>query len=154
MKKIVLISVFLFYASLCTIAQTKDAPQNAKSNAVIKFDSLVHDFGTVYQGANGNCEFKFTNKGKEPLILSNVMTSCGCTIASWPKEPILPKRTGVIKVNYTKMSIAGTISKQITVYSNAKNGTIILSIKGTVLEKPKITSPEKPVDENGTPLAK
>jgi hypothetical protein len=72
----------------------------------------------------------------------------------WTKEPILPKKTGIIKINYTHMSTVGNISKQITVTSNAKNGPIVLSIKGTVLETPQIVSPVKPVDENGTPLPK
>ena len=66
----------------------------------------------------------------------------------------MPGKTGTIKINYTKMSNAGNISKQITVYSNAKNGTIVLNLKGTVLEAPKIISPEKIVSDEATPLAK
>jgi len=156
MKKSVLTIVMLISTFLVANAQNSAAPvTTAETNgSEITFESLVHDYGTVYQGANGNCEFRFTNTGTEPLILSNVQTSCGCTVPSWPKEPILPGKTGVIKVNYTKMNMAGTISKQITVYSNAKNGNIVLSIKGTVLEAPKVVSPEKPVNDGATPLAK
>ncbi len=125
----------------------------ATSNAAITFNKTMHDYGKVTQGADGNCEFIFTNTGTEPLVLSNVQTSCGCTVPSWPKEPILPGKKGTIKVNYTKMNVVGTISKQITVYSNASNGTIQLSIKGTVLEASKVTSPEKPINEGFTPIA-
>ena len=154
MKRIFLTFILLVTALIFANAQTPTTTQKTTSNAIITFDSLVHNYGTVYQGADGNCQFKFTNTGTEPLVLTNVQSSCGCTIPSWSKEPILPKKTGLIKVNYTKMSMAGTINKQITVYSNANNGTIVLSIKGTVLEIPKVSSPEKPVNENGTPLAK
>ena len=158
MKRSALTLVILVYAFLAIKAQnttktTTLTPDNT-SNAVITFDNIVHDYGTIYQGADGNCEFKFTNTGTDPLVLSNVQSSCGCTIPSWPKEPILPGKSGVIKVNYTKTNMAGTISKQITVYSNAKNGTIVLSIKGTILEVPNISSPEKPVNDGATPLAK
>ena len=128
---------------MCTaFMYAANAQPSVKSNAVLKdpnsavitFDNLVHDYGTVQKGADGSCEFKFKNTGKEPLILADVKTSCGCTIPSWSKEPILPGKTGIIKVNYTKMGNPGTISRQITVTSNAKNSTVVLSIKGTVVE--------------------
>src|SRR5688572_11009705 len=70
------------------------------SNADIKFEKLIHDYGTIKQGGNGDCEFLYTNTGKEPLIISNCQGSCGCTVPSCPKEPILPGKTGVIKVHY------------------------------------------------------
>jgi hypothetical protein len=136
-----------------TVPTTTTAPTQNPDNPngpVIQFPSLVHDYGTLQKGADGNCEFTFTNTGKEPLVLSNVTTSCGCTVPSWNKEPILPGKTGVIKVNYTKTNIVGTISKQITVMSNAKNGTIILSIKGQVVDTPS-TTPEKPVNPTLAP---
>ena len=154
MKKSVLTLILLISTLLFVKAQTPTSSSDNPNSPEITFENIVHDYGTVNQGADGNCEFKFTNTGKEPLILSNVRTSCGCTVPSWPKEPILPGKTGAIKVNYTKMNVAGTISKQITVYSNAKNGTIVLNIKGTVLESPKINSPEKPVNNEAIPLAK
>jgi hypothetical protein len=151
MKRVLLIVTFIAFTTFLINAQTTTTATNGSE---ITFKTLVHDYGTVTQGADGNCEFAFTNTGNEPLILSNVQTSCGCTVPSWPKEPIMPGKTATIKVNYTKMSIVGTISKQITVYSNAKNGTIVLSIKGIVTEAPKISSPEKPVNEGFTPIAK
>ncbi len=131
-----------------TTAPTQN-PDNP-NGPVITFPNLVHDYGTLQKGADGNCEFTFTNTGKEPLVLSNVTTSCGCTVPSWNKEPILPGKTGIIKVNYTKTNIVGTISKQITVMSNAKNGTIILSIKGQVVDTPS-TTPEKPANMTTSP---
>lgn len=121
---------------------TTTSPTQNDNGPVITFNKLVHDYGTVTKGGNGDCEFVFTNTGKEPLILSNVQTSCGCTVPVWPKDPILPGKTGTIKVTYTKMNIVGTISKQITVYSNGSNGTVVLSIKGTVVESTDTSSPK------------
>ena len=109
----------------------------------IKFDKLTHDYGTIQQGGNGDCEFKFKNVGKEPLILSNVVASCGCTTPSWPKEPIMPGKSSVIKVHYDTQRL-GTISKTITVMSNASNDNVKLSIAGNILAKPTETLPEKP----------
>jgi len=109
----------------------------------IKFDKLTYDYGTLKQGANGDCEFKFKNIGKEPLILSNVVASCGCTTPSWPKEPIMPGKSSVIKVHYDTQRL-GTISKTITVMSNASNDNVKLSIAGNILAKPTETLPEKP----------
>lgn len=105
------------------------------STADIKFEKLVHDYGTIKQGANGDCEFVYTNTGKEPLIISNCQGSCGCTVPSCPKEPILPGKTGVIKVHYDTKRV-GMISKSVTVTSNAKSGTITLQIKGNVEAAP------------------
>ena len=118
---------------LCTFslfAQTGKTPVKE----TIVFAKTVHDYGTIIQGADGNCEFKFTNKGKEPLVLSNVTSSCGCTVPQWPKEPIAPGKSGSIKVKYDTNRI-GMINKTITVNSNAINPNVILTIKGTVTAK-------------------
>ncbi|MBO4282374.1 MAG: DUF1573 domain-containing protein [Bacteroidales bacterium] len=114
----------------------------AQDSARIVFDKTVHDYGTIYQNDNGGCEFHFTNTGKVPLILTNVYSSCGCTVPSWPKEPIMPGKSNVIKVNY-QTSRLGAINKTITVESNASNGSVRLSITGNVLVRPAKTLPEK-----------
>ncbi len=114
----------------------------AQDSARIVFDKTVHDYGTIYQHDDGSCEFHFTNTGKIPLILTNVYSSCGCTVPSWPKEPIMPGKSNVIKVKY-QTSRLGSINKSITVESNAANGTVRLSITGNVLVRPTETLPEK-----------
>lgn len=120
-------------ATTATTTANNNAP--AASNADIKFEKTTHDFGTVKWGGNGDCEFKFTNTGKEPLILNVCQGSCGCTVPTCPKEPILPGKTGVIKVHYdTKRP--GPINKQVTVTSNAKSGQQIIKIIGTVEPQP------------------
>lgn len=146
MKKITsIIMLTLMVITLGVNAQkepTKTVTKAKTKAPIIKFEKIVHDYGTIQQGANGECEFKFKNTGKEPLVLSNVVSSCGCTIPSWPKEPIMPGKSSSIKVKYDSNRV-GTISKTITVLSNATEDRITLSIKGNILAKPAETLPEK-----------
>lgn len=114
------------------VAQTPAAPT---SLADIKMDKLTHDYGNIVQGGNGECEFKFTNNGKEPLVITNCQGSCGCTVPQCPKDPILPGKSSVIKVKYDTNRVGG-IYKTVTVNSNAKSGNVVLTIKGNVEAKP------------------
>lgn len=124
------------------LAENPNAP-------VITFDKVVHDYGELEQNADGNCEFKFTNNGKEPLILSNVRSSCGCTVPVWPRQPILPGKSDVIKVKYDTKRI-GVINKSIQVYSNATEKNVVLKIKGKINAQT-TKMPEKNADNAGTP---
>lgn len=110
-------------------------PAAPASLADIKLEKMVHDYGNIQQGGNGECEFKFTNNGKEPLVITNCQGSCGCTVPQCPKEPILPGKSSVIKVKYDTQRVGG-IYKTVTVNSNAKSGNIVLTIKGNVEAKP------------------
>lgn len=132
MKKVTLIFAMLVFVAFAAKAQT--STNTKASGPEITFESLEHDYGTIDQGANGDCVFKFKNTGNEPLILSAVNKSCGCTTPTWSKEPILPGQTGMINVGYNTNNI-GTFSKTITVISNATNATVVLTIKGTVNQK-------------------
>jgi len=151
MKKIVLALSFVTLVFMFSSAQEKIG--NNPNAPVIDFDKLVHDYGTIYQNGNGVCKFKFTNTGKEPLILSKPKSSCGCTVPTWPKHPILPGQTEEIKVTYATKRI-GPINKNVTIYSNAKNKQVILRIKGKVIAKPLNTVPEKSVDRTASPVNK
>ncbi|MFL5753110.1 MAG: DUF1573 domain-containing protein [Bacteroidia bacterium] len=128
-------------------------PATPTSTADIKFEKLRHDYGTIKQGADGNCEFKFTNTGKEPLILGNCQGSCGCTVPNCPKEPILPGKSGVIKVHYDTKRV-GPINKSVTVQSNAKSGTVTLTIAGTVEAAPVEEPFPATKTPNGAPFEK
>lgn len=130
MKRSVLVFFFLGLLSLGVIAQVNPA---AKSDSIV-FNKMVHDYGTLEQGADGSCEFKFTNNGKVPVVLSGVHASCGCTTPEWPREPILPGQTGVIKVKYDTRRL-GAIDRTVVVNSNASNSTVVLRIKGNVVAK-------------------
>jgi len=146
MKKFFFCSLLLLFSlSMVSFAQTAKGP-------IIKFESQVYDYGTIYQGADGNCSFTFKNEGDEPLLLSNVRSSCGCTVPKWPKDPIMPGQTSSIQVTYDTKRL-GTISKQITVMSNATEATILLNIKGNIIQKPNEIMPEKVINNGFTPTA-
>lgn len=141
MKKLVFIATLL----LGTVAYAQEAEKPVNPNAPkLKFVTEVHDFGTVVEGPQATHEFHFKNEGKEPLILSNVRASCGCTVPSWPKEPILPGKESTIIATYNTQGRPGQFSKTITVESNAEGGNKILTIKGEVI---------KPEEDKSIPLA-
>lgn len=135
MKKIVLIvsvlACFTGFASAQEVVKDTLQPAPNPNAPEITFESDVHDYGTMKQGADGGSEFKFTNTGKEPLIIKNAAASCGCTVPEWPKEPILKGQKAVIKVHYDTKRV-GAFTKTITITSNANTATKILTIKGTV----------------------
>ena len=119
----------------------------AQSGAKIEFkakDNTI-DYGTVSKNDdNGLRIFEFTNTGNEPLIVTNVISTCGCTVPSKPKEPIMPGKSGKIEVKYNMAT--GPIRKTITVETNAtnyENGRVVLKIKGDVVEKPQVNLLEK-----------
>ena len=128
MKRI--LSVFAF--TLVIVLGCSQSPENTmgKSGAVISFETTEHNFGNLAEGADGTFEFVFKNTGREPLVLNNVRSSCGCTVPEWPKEPILKGDKGKIKISYNTR-ITGSFSKSITVYSNAGD-PVVLHIKGKV----------------------
>ncbi len=130
--------------ALVISAMAQDAkPEKSKKvkEPEITFETLVHDYGNIQQGDNGTCEFVFKNTGKADLILTNCRASCGCTVPTWPKDPIAPGKKAVITVKYNTNRI-GAINKSITVESNAVNNRVILNIKGNVAAKPTEAAPE------------
>jgi len=135
MKRVILTMGIIAGMVLSTLAQSSNqAPVVNKNAPSINFEKTTHDYGTVVKGGDGMCEFKFKNTGIEPLILSNVTSSCGCTVPEWPREPILKGKSNTIKVKYDTNRV-GPINKTVTVMSNATNGSVQLRIIGTVVEK-------------------
>ena len=99
----------------------------------ISFAEMEHDYGTIEKGGDGTYTFEFTNNGNEPLILSNVRASCGCTTPEWTQKPIMPGKKGSIQVRYNTNNV-GSFNKTVTVQSNAvDNARIVLRIKGNVV---------------------
>lgn len=101
---------------------------------VMTFESMEVDYGKIDQNADGNRKFTFTNTGTEPLVIKNARGSCGCTVPTWPKEPIMPGETGSIDVKYDTNRV-GPFTKTITITTNEAIGTKMLTIKGDVLKK-------------------
>jgi hypothetical protein len=110
--------------------------------AKIEFKDTTIDYGTIEKGANGIRTFEFTNTGEAPLIISQVKSSCGCTIPKKPKDPIMPGKTGEIEVKYDTNRV-NPIRKTITVLSNADTPTVALKIKGLVIDSGKNNVLEK-----------
>lgn len=102
----------------------------------IEFAEEVFDFGEVMDGEKVKHEYKFKNTGSEPLIISNAKGSCGCTVPSWPREPIPPGEEGVIMVQFdskNKGKVGGSPqSKRVTITANTDPVNSYLTIKGTV----------------------
>jgi hypothetical protein len=143
MKKVILSLGFMLGMALVgrIQAQGTTTPDPTNPNAPdIAFETEIIDYGTIEHNADGNREFKFKNTGKEPLIISNSTGSCGCTVPTWPKEPIKPGETASIKVHYATDRI-GAFEKTVTVTSNAKTASKVLKIKGVVKPDPTPATP-------------
>ncbi len=123
-------------------SKTEGGPVIINPNAAkMSFKEETYDFKEIPEGPQVTHEFKFTNTGKEPLVLSNVRASCGCTTPSWPKEPILPGKDAAILVTYNTQGRPGNFSKSITITSNSDSPNKVIYIKGEVVK----AEPEKSV---------
>ncbi|KJD35785.1 hypothetical protein PW52_08605 [Tamlana sedimentorum] len=126
--------ITIFFVGLFSLA--------VSAQAKIEFKTETIDYGTIEKGADGVRVFEFTNTGNEPLVITKVSSSCGCTIPKKPKDPILPGKTGEIEVKYDTNRV-NPIRKTITVQSNAETPTIALKIKGLVVDSSKASVLEK-----------
>ncbi|WP_459188931.1 DUF1573 domain-containing protein [Parabacteroides sp. APC149_11_2_Y6] len=120
--------IFIFMAILLATGMA-----TAQQKAIISVDNTSHDFGVIKE-ADGKVShtFKITNTGDAPLVLTRVIASCGCTTPEWTKEPIAPGKTGEVKITYDPKDRPGPFTKSISVYSNGKTGSYILTIRGDV----------------------
>jgi len=126
MKKVTFLSLALtFFVASLVFANVLAAAFN--------WVETDHNFGQIKQGKPVTAEFKFTNKGQDPLVISKAYGSCGCTGVEYPKEPIMPGVSGVIKATFNAAA-AGTFNKTVTVESNAEGGLVTLNIHGEVVQ--------------------
>ena len=137
MKKSLLLAACTLMFAVTSKAQDVKAPVVTPAPAVtnnveMTFEQEEFNFGTIKQGESVTHEFSFTNTGKETLILTNAQGSCGCTVPTWPKEPIAKNQKGVIKVTFNSAGKMGMQDKTVTITSNAKNSPRVLHLKGTV----------------------
>ena len=120
----------------CFFAAKGFGQEPAKENPnapEITFEETIHDFGVVALNGVAECEFTFTNTGKEPLVIQSCSASCGCTVPTCPKEkPVNPGEKGTIKIKYTTTHVAGKFNKTVTVTTNAKNSVVRLTIMGEI----------------------
>ncbi len=151
MRNIVLLFVMIFGLSQMSMAQSDE--KKSTNGPEITFEETVFDYGEIMLNGDGTHEFEFTNTGNEPLILSRPRSSCGCTVPTWPRQPILPGNKEKIKVTYNT-NRAGAFNKTVTILSNAKNASsIVLRIKGKVVATPAEAMPAK-AENSGAPVNK
>jgi hypothetical protein len=141
MKKLITLTLLAIFGITTMSFSIQNQPQSGKG-PVISFETLVYDFGNINwsqpRNNDGKCEFKFTNTGDEPLIITGVRADCGCTTPNYTQEPILPGETGKIAVQYDNSRV-GYFSKGITVTSNSNPASIRLTIKGNVVKEASAT---------------
>ncbi len=135
---------FILAALVAVFVSGVSFAQASAGGPEISFEEEVHDFGKMKQYGDATTNFVFTNTGNEPLIISNARGSCGCTVPTWPRQPIQPGESASIKVKYDSKRI-GPINKSVTITSNAVNTpNKVIRIKGHIDPAPKATtSPEK-----------
>ena len=105
------------------------------------FDKLVHDFGDVsIEDGPLSCTFTVTNNGSEPLVLFEVVSSCGCTDVTWTREPLQPGKSGTISATFKNEDGPFPFDKTLTVYISGQRKPVILRLRGTVHEKKKSLS--------------
>jgi len=107
-------------------------PGADSATAVLEVQNDSYDFGEVKEGEKVEHEFKFTNTGSSPLIISNVQASCGCTTPEYSKNPIAPGEEGMVKVVFNSTGQVGKQHKVVTVTSNASSPNTLLHLRGEV----------------------
>ncbi len=156
MKKIFLI-LFVLTINFVAFAQenadknskkVKENAENVEKRSSILFKNMVYDFGAMEKGGDASCTFSFKNISKNPVTITNVKTSCGCTAAEYSKEPIAKKKKGFINVRYDSNRV-GKFTKTIKVYVDGSSTPIQLEIRGTILapNANKVSSTEQSAQE-------
>jgi hypothetical protein len=116
--------------------------QEGETGPKMEFESTVVDYGTIAKNSDPIRIAKFTNTGTEPLIIKNAKGSCGCTVPSWSKEPIMPGESSEIEVRYTTNRV-GTINKTVRITTNEGGQPHVLRVKGKVLNEEAPAEPKK-----------
>lgn len=129
--------LFILFTAKSVFAQEAVIADTANLVAILEFDQDEHNFGDVVEGEKVEHTFTFKNTGTGPLVLQNVISTCGCTVPEWPKEPVEAGSEGKIKVVFNSKGKIGWQNKLITVRSNARDGDVQLFITALVLPKKK-----------------
>ncbi|SHL06782.1 DUF1573 domain-containing protein [Hymenobacter psychrotolerans] len=151
MKKVLVLALSLACAGFAAQAQTAAVkPANAQTKVAgpqIQFDEMKYDFGAVKQGDVVKHVFKFKNTGTQPLVISNIGVSCGCTTPEWTKDPVMPGKTGTITANFNTAGKLGMQNKVLTVESNSASGNAMVALVGDVKEATANSAPTMTVEK-------
>jgi len=121
---------------IMTVFSVKTYSQTSVSGAVLSFEKEYHDYGKIdiENIPEAKLTIKFFNKGNQPLVVSNVRGCCGTRVIDWTKEPIMPGKSGTVKIEFEILPKIQTINRTVTVMSNSVNSPDIYKIKGEVVE--------------------
>ena len=136
-KKIISILIFSFLPITIVLAQRFPVQRDTTNVANMQFENNHFAFGDLAQGQRVNHIYEFKNTGKVPLVISNVLVTCGCTVPEWPKKPILKGETGSIRIFFNTAGKQGFQNKNITILVNTKHGREILVFNAYVIVPPK-----------------
>ena len=134
MKKYFFVAFLMMVGSVAMAQEVKAQTPTKVDGPVLTLDKTSHDFGNITQGDVVEKVFTFTNTGNQPLIITNVQTSCGCTTPEWPRNPIMPGGKGEIKVGFNSNGKLNKQDKKLPIISNAVNDPVI-SFTTNVLSK-------------------
>ena len=141
MKKILLfafLGMFCFAANAQVQKETPTATQETEqviSGPVMELEADAVDYGTITKNSEPLRTLKFTNIGTEPLVINNARGSCGCTVPTWPKEPILPGESSVLEIRYATNRV-GSFNKKVTLTTNeTETNSHVIQVKGKVLKE-------------------
>lgn len=130
-KLLLLISVIAIFASC---KNNNSVKVNPNDSTTVTFIDTLYNFGTLIQGETVSTTFKFKNTGDKPLVISQVMTSCGCTVPTYSDKPVTPGSDGFIKVTFNSNGKHGDQYKIITIVANTKPERHQVYLKGNVRE--------------------
>jgi hypothetical protein len=136
MKKYSFLAIVLLAATTLFAQESKPAPAAKEDGPVLTLEKTTHDFGDIYQGDVVEHVFKFTNTGNQPLIITNIQISCGCTTPDWPRTPIMPGGKGEIKVGFNSNGKMNKQTKTLPIISNAVNDSSITFTTNVLPKQP------------------
>lgn len=110
-------------------------PEDTVNIAKFAFAESHHDFGEVMEGEIVTHVFHFENVGKQPLVISNARSTCGCTVPEWPKDPIAPGEKGQIEVKFNTRGKGNTQRKPVTITANTYPSSTVVYLEGKVIRK-------------------
>lgn len=118
-------------ATVVVASNSTAVSKDLKKMPIFSWEQQTYDFAEIPKGTPVTTTFNYTNNGEMPLLISNVQTSCGCTVADYTKDPVLPGKTGYVKVTYNAAN-PGAFNKAVTITANTETGSQVLFIKGKV----------------------
>lgn len=131
----IILLLTLFCIASTAFSQSSSNDSARMRYALAKFDRFSHDFGEIQRGEDATAVFSLVNQGLAPLVVENITASCGCTVAEWDKEPLMPQDTMQIKVYYNS-NIVGAIKRSVVVKTNdIKRTRTLLTITGNVVKE-------------------